>query len=104
MFSSTYKIVMKTLMGMKHGQLTIYENNLVLTGFINILGHQNEIQDGTLINGKCKFSGEFVTPIRTILFTAEGFADEKAISLNVKAGLLDMYISGEIDNVFEKGG
>lgn len=104
MINSTYRIVMRTLIGKKYGQLMLYQDDNVLTGFIDILRHQNEIQDGEIIDGHCRFSGKFITPVRSIPFIAEGTADERNISLSVKAGLLEMFISGEIDADFEKGG
>lgn len=93
----TYRIVLKTLLGKKYGRLTLYESGNMLTGFLEILGHRTEIQDGETADGQCRFSGEFITPVRNIRFNAEGSADNKGISLNVKAGLLDLSISGEAE-------
>lgn len=104
MIHGTYRIVLKTLMGRKSGRLTLYENDHVLTGFMEILGYRTEIHDGVLDDGRCRISGEFITPVRTIAFTAEGSVDEKAVSLNVKAGGLGLYLSGEIAADSEKGG
>ena len=102
MINSTYRIVMRTLIGKRYGQLTLYQDENVLTGFIDILRHRNEVYDGEIKNGKCRFSGKFITPVRSIPFMAEGTADEKNISLSVKAGPLEMSISGEIDVDFKK--
>lgn len=104
MINGTYRIVMKTLLGEKGGRLTLYEKGRVLTGFMDILGHRNEIHDGVAINGECRFAGEFITPVRTIAFTAEGRADDRSIALQVRAGPLNMDISGELDSGPEKGG
>lgn len=103
MINGTYRIVMRTLIGKKYGQLTLYQEDNVLTGYIDILQHRNEIQDGEIIDGQCRFLGKFITPIRDIPFMAEGTADERNVSLNVKAGPLEMLISSEIDADFEKG-
>lgn len=95
MIHGTYRIALRTLLGNKSGQLTLYENDSHLTGYIDILNHQTEIHEGFIQNEKCFFSGEFITPVRNIPFTAEGQIDQKHISLKVKAGLLDLFISGE---------
>jgi len=95
MINGTYRIVMRTLLGNRSGQISLFENNNVLTGTIEILNHQTEIREGSIRKGKCVFSGEFITPVRNIPFTAEGKINQKNISLKVKAGLLDLYISGE---------
>lgn len=93
----TYRIVMKTTFGNKSGRLTIYESGNVLTGHIDILGHRTEIKDCKRVDGQCSFSGEFVTPVRNIAFYAQGFVDNKHVSLDVKAGLQYLSISGEAD-------
>lgn len=104
MINGTYQIIMRTLIGKKYGQLTLYQDDNVLTGFIDILRHRNEIQDGEIVDGQCRFSGKFITPVRNIPFMAQGTVDERNISLSVKAGALEMSISGEIDAGFEKDG
>ena len=93
----TYRIVLKTPLGNKNGQLQICENGDVLTGYIDILAHRTEIQGSELADGQYGFSGEFVTPVRNIAFHAQGVADDKHVLLDVKAGLLDLSISGEAD-------
>lgn len=93
----TYRIIMKTPLGKKSGHLTICESDNVLKGYIDILGHRTVIQDSKLVDGQCRFSGEFVTPVRNITFSAQGTADSEHVLLDVKAGLLDLSISGEAE-------
>jgi hypothetical protein len=65
---------------------------------MNILGHKNNIQNGKVMDGKFSFTGQFVTPIRTIEYSAVGVANDKDISFDVKAGIMNLYISGEMDS------
>jgi hypothetical protein len=88
---------MKTPLGNKNGRLTIYESGSTLTGYIEILAHRTVIQGNEQDNGQYRFSGEFITPVRNIAFYAQGIADAKHVLLDVKAGILDLSISGEAD-------
>ena len=95
MINGTYRIVMKTLMGKKYGRLTLYETENGLSGNMDILGHRNELCGGTLTDGKCRFSGKFVTPLRNISFTAEGNVDEKQVNLLIRTEKFTMPVFGE---------
>lgn len=97
MINGTYRIVMKTLMGKKYGRLTLYETENALTGTIDILGHQNTLSGERLSDGKCRFSGELVTPVRTFIFTAEGEINETQVNILIFTDKLTMSVSGEIE-------
>jgi hypothetical protein len=102
MINGTYQIVMKTSMGKKYGRLTLYEKEEGLSGAFDILGHVHQILDGLLNNGSCRFSGEFITPVRNIAYWAEGSVDEKRVYLLVHTDSNEMSISGEIENTITK--
>jgi hypothetical protein len=104
MINGTYKIEMKTLMGKKYGRLTLQEKENSLSGDIDILGHDNEIHGVILIDGSCRFSGEFITPVRNIEFLAEGSVDEKKVDLLVHTERYSIPVFGEIEIILEKGG
>ena len=97
MIDGTYKVIMKTLMGKKYGRLTLYENNNILQGSIDILGHINELHDGIISGGRCRFLEEFVTQIRNIAFLAEGDVDESKVNLKIHTEKFTMPISGVIE-------
>ena len=102
MIHGTYQVVMKTSMGKKYGRLTLFENEKSLTGNFDILGHDLEIRDGILTDGRCRFSGEFITPVRNIAYWAEGVLDEHGVELLVHTDSYDMSLSGEIENTKTK--
>jgi hypothetical protein len=95
MINGTYQIVMETLMGKRYGELTLHENERFLSGDINILGHDNEIKAGVIIDGICRFAGELVTPIRNIIFLAEGSVNETEVNLKIFTEKNVMSISGK---------
>lgn len=99
--NNVYKIVMKTPLGKKAGRLAFCVNENLLTGSMEILNHQNDIQGEILPNGKCYFTGELITPVRNYLFTAEGIADEEKINLIVDTKTLKMSITGELETKME---
>lgn len=99
MINGTYKIVMKTLLGKKYGYFTLFENKSDLCGSIEIFGHRNKLYKGVFKNEKCRFSGEFVTPVRNIAFSAEGDMDEEKVNLLISTEKLTLPCSGEIEPV-----
>jgi hypothetical protein len=88
---------MKTPMGKKYGRLCLYEDGDILTGYIDILEHRNEIKNGEIKDGISSFSGELITPVRNISFQAIGIADNEAVSFHIKAECMEMYIYGNVD-------
>lgn len=98
MINDTYQIVMKTMMGKKYGQLTLYENERCLSGNFNILGHNHEINNGVLVDGKCRFSGKLMTPVRNIDYMAEGSVDEHSVELVIHTDRYKMSLFGKNEN------
>lgn len=96
MIDGTYQIVMKTLMGRKYGTLFLYEKENVLFGHMDVLGHSNEVRGELLTDGNCRFTGELITPLRTIKIWAEGRIDEKTVDVLVQSDKHSMPVYGEI--------
>lgn len=103
MINGTYQIVMETLMGKRYGKLTLHENKKFLSGNINILGHDNEIKAGIVVDRICRFAGEFVTPIRNIIFLAEGSVSEADVNLKIFTEKYIMSISGKKCEIVKGG-
>lgn len=93
-----YKIMMKTQMGRKYGELIFLTEGEVLSGSLNILAYRNPFYGGTIRHGKCRFTGEMVTPVRNIAFTAEGMADESSVELDVYTDGGILHITGRKEN------
>lgn len=95
MINGVYQIVMNTMMGRKCGLLTLYERDHILSGYIDILGCSNEITGEIRIDGSCRFSGKFITPVRDVEFWAEGRADEKTADLLIHTDRDILHVLGE---------
>ena len=89
-----YQIVLSTPMGKRNGQLCLCESDNMLTGYLDILQHRNEIENGNIVKGVYTFSGELVTLVRNIAFIAVGRADNNSVSFHIKADHMEMHLSG----------
>lgn len=97
MINGTYQIKMKTQMGNKYGQLCLYAKDGCLLGSFNILGHNNPIDGHVLQDGRCHFSGELITPMRSIAFFAKGKINQGSITLAIYTDEFTMPVLGNIN-------
>lgn len=96
MTNCIYNISMKTLLGLKHGTIELFNRDGVITGFLNILGKHNAFKGTLDKSGVCKFSGNFVTLVQTIPYEATGYADDKRIELDLIGKRYKFHLTGTV--------
>lgn len=78
-----YDIKMKTPIGIRSGHIKVYQNPGTVSGYLDILNH-NEPFEGTIdTDGNCKLFGKIITLMRTINYEAEGKITADSISLSI---------------------
>ena len=95
MQETKYNIFMYTPLGKRHGILTITRTENVLSGWLNILKHNNPVEGIVDENGNCKISGSSVTLMHTVPFVAAGKISNGYICLQVQNGQNTFELSGE---------
>lgn len=89
-----YEICMHTPLGEKAGTLTVERTGGNLNGWLSILGHREPFRGTVDDSGHCEISGQFITLMRSVPFTAKGQITASSVELSVKG----------IHNVFELSG
>lgn len=94
MHEYSYKIIMETQLGSKQGTMVYEVEKGEISGSLNILGKEEAIHGELHDDGKCKLYGRFITRMRTVEYTAEGYADSEKIDLMMHGESNCFYISG----------
>jgi len=89
-----FKIEMKTILGLKIGELSFSENGEAISGTINLLLKKNDIHGFLEENGDIFFSGNITTIIRTIPFRADGRIENGRITLVVHTANNNFTLTG----------
>lgn len=84
MSKRTYTIYMQTPLGKKEGTLLAERNGQELSGWLDILKHREPFEGTVDKDGNCRISGEFVTLIRRVAYSATGQISDTAICLKIK--------------------
>lgn len=79
----TYDVVMKTQLGDRRGKLYLERGQEEITGFLNILGHENPVRGNAAKNKQLVLDGEIVTLLSTLSFHAQGYADNETVRLTL---------------------
>ncbi|MGM9680718.1 MAG: hypothetical protein ACI3XR_04345 [Eubacteriales bacterium] len=92
--STVYDVRMRTSIGDRFGRITVTQNQERISGFFDILNH-NEPFEGTVDeDGNCSFTGKIVTLMRTIQYQAIGKILPNEISLTIRDGHHTIKITG----------
>ena len=78
-----FQIVMKVPLGERPGNMRWQEDNGLLNGFLEIMGHENPFSGMLESEGRIRIEGTLVTLIRNIPFTAEGKLEEGHLSMTL---------------------
>ena len=85
-YTGTWNLTMQTPMGNREVSVALTEDGGALTGTASADGNSNEIKDGSVADGKAKFSVDVTSPMPlTLEFEIE--ADGDAVTGNCKLGM-----------------
>jgi len=84
MSEKQYNVCMYTPLGKKKGTLTAERRGNLLTGWLNILGHKEPFEGVVDETGNCRITGQFITLMRRVPYTATGTITSSSIQLQVK--------------------
>ena len=79
-----YAIKMMTPVGIRDGSIVLNINNKDISGYLDILNHQNVLSGKILEHGQCELKGEIVSLMRKLNYTAVGTFDFCSIQLTLK--------------------
>lgn len=91
----TYKIQMKTSIGPRYGFLSCQMASGKITGELDILKHIEPFEGKTDEMGNCEFSGQILTLMWTIKYTATGVITDDTVDLALKSEQGNFHITGE---------
>lgn len=94
--TKTYDILLYTPIGKRTGELKAKIGNGKLIGFLSLFGNSEPIEGIVDENGKCFFSGKFITLMKTVEFIAEGVIDPSTLCLAVKSDCNNYKIVGQL--------
>ncbi|MGN0165436.1 MAG: hypothetical protein ACI39R_04575 [Lachnospiraceae bacterium] len=92
--STVYSVRMKTSVGIRLGLMTVCREKDIITGFFNILNHNEPFTGIIDENGNCELSGKIVTLMRTINYVAAGTITCNNIDLSIQDGRHTLKITG----------
>ncbi len=90
-----YDISMRTPIGKKHGFLIVNAENGVVTGELEIMDHSEPFHGVIDADGNCIISGNIVTLMRTVKYTASGTINDSSVELKVVAANHTFTVTGE---------
>lgn len=73
-----------TPVGIRDGSIVLNINNKDISGYLDILNHQNVLSGKILEHGQCELKGEIVSLMRKSNYTAVGTFDFCSIQLTLK--------------------
>ena len=79
-----YAIKMMTPVGIRDGSIVLNINNKDISGYLDILNHQNVLSGKILEHGQCELKGEIVSLMSKSNYTAVGTFDFCSIQLTLK--------------------
>ena len=94
MIAETYEVSLKTPMGIKKGDLTLYDTDGVITGKMVVMGKENNIDPGKADGDSLTFSGKLKSAIGVVPYTCEASVDGDTINGTVKTKKGDMTLTG----------
>lgn len=86
MTERSYKIQMRTPLGIKHGLLQMRKAGDQISGYLSVMKHSEPFRGTIEANGYCRFSGRMITLLNVIEYTASGYMDSEYISLLLEGG------------------
>lgn len=95
MSEEKYKVILKTPMGAKKGELILKNENGILTGSITALGKTNELTSGTTDGKNFQFSGELRTAVGKLAYNCSGKIEGDTITGVAATKKGSMAMSGE---------
>ena len=94
MITGKYEVSLKTPMGLKKGELILFDAEGLITGKMVVMGKENEIDPGKSNGGNFTFSGKLKTAMGVVPYTCEASISGEAISGTVKTKKGDMALTG----------
>lgn len=89
-----YIVCLQTPLGKREGTLAVEKNGQTLNGWLDILKHREPFEGIVDADGNCRISGEFVTLMRRVPYTAIGQISGSSIQLDVKSEQNSFGLSG----------
>ena len=74
-----YSVILETFLGIKKGELKISQNQSNITGYLSILNHCLPIKGKIDTDGRCNFTGSYITLLRKVNFQAVGSVSENYV-------------------------
>lgn len=96
MQNTTYTIALQTPIGIRNGSMDIRINGNIASGMMHILNHSEPFHGEINDNGKCNFTGQLVTRMRTIPYQAVGLINQDHIDLTLVGGKETFHLTGEV--------
>lgn len=94
MVDGSYDIQMRTMLGMKHGRLTISTDGEFVQGILEILGTQNMIATGTVSGSALRFLGDMKTALGSVSYEAQGEIEDNTLTILAQTAVGDFKITG----------
>lgn len=94
MSNYTYKVIMQTPIGEKHGTMRLTVNGQQIEGCLDILDKQNPFQGHVDDNKHCRFTGTVTTLMQEMKYNATGFLDEGKVDLVLQTKKLAFHLTG----------
>lgn len=95
MVDGTYQVMLKTPMGVKKGELTLQDENGILTGFMTVMGKENPITPGTTDGIAFHFTGEMKTAVGKLAYDCSGSVNGEELTGTVKTKKGNLALSGK---------
>lgn len=83
MLCTAYSVSMRTPIGVRRGHMTVYQRPGKISGYLDILNHEEPFTGTVDEEGNCEITGKIVTLIRTICYTATGRITPDSLTLSI---------------------
>lgn len=81
-----YDVILYAPMGERSGELVLCKEGSAVRGELRILGQSTKLTGTVYEGGRIKAEGELITPMRRMLYFAEGQISEQEIQMTLHAG------------------
>ncbi|MGN0378151.1 MAG: hypothetical protein ACI4EU_01030 [Butyrivibrio sp.] len=93
-FSEVYDVHMKTSIGVRSGQMTVYQSLGKVHGSLDILNHCEPFEGIINSDGSCILHGKIITLIKTINYMATGEITPQNLTLSIADSRYLLEITG----------
>ena len=95
MLDGTYQISLSSPIGPLNGTLSLITNGNNVQGILETMGMKSNFSGLKIANDKCKFSGNFNTPMGKISYNAIGSVSSNNLTLDINTSQGNLKLVGK---------